>query len=120
MRQPLNIGDLLAFQTFLRLSATRTGQLLNLSQLGADAGITHNTAQSWLSVLEASYVVRRLPPFARNLGKRLVKTPKLHLLDSGLACYLLGIRTPDELRHHPLRGAIFESWVVAEITEGAP
>jgi len=115
VRQALNIGDLLAFQTFLRLTATRTGQLLNLSQLGGDAGITHNTAKSWLGVLEASYLAVRLPPFHRNLGKRLVKTPKLHLLDSGIACYLLGIRTPDELRLHPLRGAIFESWVVSEI-----
>ena len=59
----------------------------------------------------------RLPPFARNIGKRLVRTPKLHFLDSGLVCYLLGIRTPDELRHHPLRGAIFESWVVSELVK---
>jgi len=115
VRQALKVGDLLAFQTFLRLSATRTGQLLNLSQLGGDVGITHNTAKSWLGVLEASYLAMRLPPFHRNLGKRLVKTPKLHLLDSGIACYLLGIRTPDELRLHPLRGAIFESWVISEI-----
>lgn len=115
VRQALNIGDLLAFQTFLRLAATRTGQLLNLSQLGGDAGITHNTAKSWLGVLEASYLVMRLPPFARNLGKRLVKTPKLHFIDSGIACYLLGIRTPEELRHHPLRGPLFESWVVSEV-----
>ena len=115
LRQTLNVGDLLAFQTFLRLAATRTGQLLNLSQLGGDAGIVHNTAKSWVSVLEASYIAMRLPPFHRNLGKRLVKTPKLHLLDSGIACYLLGIRSPDELRLHPLRGAVFESWVVSEI-----
>jgi len=115
VRQALNIGDLLAFQTFLRLTATRTGQLLNLSQLGGDAGITHNTAKSWLGVLEASYLVMRLPPFARNLGKRLVKTPKLHFIDTGVACYLLGIRTPEELRLHPLRGPLFESWVVSEV-----
>ena len=115
VRQVLGIGDLLAFQTFLRLAAGRTGQLLNLSQLGSDAGITHNTARSWLGVLEASYIAMRLPPFFRNVGKRLVKTPKLHFLDSGLVCFLLGIRSPDELRQHPLRGAVFESWVVAEI-----
>jgi uncharacterized protein len=115
VRQTLNIGDLLAFQTFLALTATRSGQLLNLSQLGGDAGISHNTAKSWIGVLEASYLALRLPPFHGNLGKRLVKTPKLHLLDSGIACYLLGIRTPEELRLHPLRGAIFESWVVVEI-----
>jgi uncharacterized protein len=115
VRQLLQVGDLLAFQAFLRLAAGRTAQLLNLSQLGADAGITHNTARSWIGVLEASYVVFRLPPFHRNIGRRLVKTPKLHFIDTGLACYLLGIRTPDELRLHPLRGAIFESWVVSEI-----
>jgi predicted AAA+ superfamily ATPase len=125
VRQTLNIGDLLAFQTFLRLSAARTGQLLNLSQLGSDAGITHNTAKSWIGVLEASYLALRLPPFHRNVGKRLVKTPKLHLLDSGIACYLLGIRNADELRLHPLRGAIYETWVVSEILKahhnlGAP
>jgi predicted AAA+ superfamily ATPase len=113
----LNVTDLLAFQTFLRLCAGRTGQLLNLSSVGADAGITHNTARSWLSVLEASYLSFRLPPYFRNLGKRLLKTPKLHFHDSGLVCYLLGIRSPDELRHHPLRGAIFESWVLSEIVK---
>lgn len=115
VRQTLNVGDLLAFQTFLRLAAARSGQLLNLSQLGGDAGIAHNTVKSWIGVLEASYLATRLPPFHRNIGKRLVKTPKLHWLDSGVACYLLGIRTPEELRLHPLRGAIFESWVVSEL-----
>jgi predicted AAA+ superfamily ATPase len=115
VRQMLAIGDLLAFQTFLRMAATRTGQLLNLSQLGADAGVSHNTAKSWIGVLEASYVLTRVPPFFRNLGKRLVKTPKLHFLDTGLACYLLGIRSARELEAHPLRGAIFESWVVSEV-----
>jgi uncharacterized protein len=114
VRQVLAVGDLLAFQTFLRIAATRTGQLVNLSQLGADAGVTHNTAKSWLGILEASYIAVRVAPFFRNVGKRLVKTPKLHFLDSGLACYLLGIRTPRELEAHPLRGAIFESWVVSE------
>lgn len=115
VRQVLSVGDLLTFQTFLRLAATRTGQLLNLSQLGADAGITHNTAKSWLGVLEASYLVARVPPFFRNIGKRLAKTPKLHFLDTGLVCYLLGIRSAPELQAHPLRGAVFESWVVSEV-----
>jgi predicted AAA+ superfamily ATPase len=115
VRQLLAIGDLLAFHTFVGLAASRTGQLLNLSQLGADAGVSHNTAKSWIAVLEASYLVARLPPFSRNLGKRLTKTPKLHFLDSGLVCHLLGIREPRELRAHPLRGAVFESWVVSEV-----
>lgn len=117
VRQMLNVSDLLAFQTFLRLCAGRTGQIVNLSALGADAGVTHNTARSWLGVLDASYVCFRLSPYYRNVGKRLLKTPKLHFHDSGLVCYLLGIRSPDELRHHPLRGAIFESWVLSEIVK---
>jgi predicted AAA+ superfamily ATPase len=115
VRAILSVGDLLAFQTFLRLCAGRTGQLVNFSALAADAGVTHNTARSWLSVLEAGYVAWRLPAFHNNLSKRLVKTPKLHFIDSGLACYLLGIRSADQLRNHPLRGAIFETWVASEI-----
>jgi hypothetical protein len=115
VRQILNVTDLTTFQTFLRLCAGRTGQLLNLSQLGADCGISHNTARAWLTVLEAGYVAFRLAPFHANLPKRLIKTPKLHFHDSGLLCYLLGIQSPEQLRHHPLRGAIFESWAVSEI-----
>jgi predicted AAA+ superfamily ATPase len=115
VRTILNVGDLVAFQTCLRLCAGRVGQLVNLSSLGADAGVTHATAKSWLSVLEAGYVAWRLPPFHANVSKRLIKTPKLHFVDSGLACYLLGIRSPDQLRDHPLRGAVFETWVVSEI-----
>lgn len=115
VRQILNVGDLLAFQTFLRLAAGRSAQLLNLSALGADAGVTHATARAWLSVLEASFVAHRLPPFHSSLTTRLVKTPKLHFYDSGLLCFLLGIRSPAQLREHPLRGPIFETWVAAEI-----
>lgn len=118
VRQLLNVGDLLAFQTFLRMCATRSGQLLNLSGLGADCGVNHGTARAWLSVLETSFLVHRLPVFAANLGKRLVKTPKLHFLDSGLLCFLLGIQAAGQLRRHPLRGAIFESWVAAEVLKG--
>lgn len=115
VRQLLNVVDLTAFETFLALAAARTSQLLDHSRIGSDVGITQPTARRWLTVLEASYLVFRLPPFFRNLGKRLVKTPKLHFFDSGLLCYLLGIRTVEQLRYHPLRGAIFESWVVSEI-----
>ncbi len=115
VRQVLRVGDLLAFQAFLRACAARAGQLLNLSGLAADCGITHHTARAWLSVLETGFIAFRVPPLHRNLGKRLVKTPKLHFYDSGLLCYLLGIRSPEQLRLHPLRGAIFESWTVAEI-----
>lgn len=114
VRQLLNVGDLAAFQTFMRLCASRTAQLVNLSGLAGDVGISHNTARSWLSVLEASYLVTRLQPRVPNISKRQVRTPKLHFLDTGLVCYLLGISTPDQLQNHPLRGPIFESWVVSE------
>ncbi len=115
VRQVLNVVDLAAFQTFLRLCAGRTGQLLNLSSLGADAGITHPTVREWLSVLEASFIVFRLQPFFRNLGKRLVRSPKLYFHDTGLLCFLLGIRSVEDLRLHYLRGAIFENWAITEM-----
>ena len=115
VRQMLKVGDLGTFQTFLRLCAGRSGQLLNFSALAADCGVTHGTARAWISVLEASFIVFRLPPFHSSANKRLVKTPKLHFYDSGLLCFLLGIRAPEQLAAHPLRGAIFETWVAAEI-----
>lgn len=115
VRQILNVTDLATFTTFLRLCAGRSGQELNTVALGADAGISHNTARAWLSVLEASYLCARLPAWHRNFRKRVVKAPKLHFLDSGLHCHLLGIRDPGQLQHHPLRGAVFESWVHAEV-----
>ena len=117
VRQLLAIADLTTFTTFLRLAAGRTAQELNLSSLADDVGVAHNTIRSWISVLEAGYIVFRVPAWHRNRGKRLVKAPKLHWFDSGLVCHLLGIRDADQLRHHPLRGAIFESWVAAEITK---
>ncbi|MFG0284762.1 MAG: ATP-binding protein [Phycisphaerales bacterium JB039] len=115
VRSISNIGDLAAFQRFVELSAGRTSQLLNYSTLAADCGITQPTAKSWMSVLEASFIAYRLPAFSSNIRKRLVKAPKLHFYDTGLVCWLLGIRTPEQLRTHPLRGAIFETWVVSEI-----
>jgi hypothetical protein len=108
------VGDLAIFQRFVELCAGRTGQLVNFLSLASDCGVTQPTAKAWLGVLEASYLVFRLPPYHRNLGKRLVKTPKLHFYDTGLACWLIGIRTPEQLRTHPLRGPIFETWVVSE------
>ncbi|MGM0578072.1 MAG: ATP-binding protein [Myxococcota bacterium] len=115
VRQVVNVSDLETFTTFVRLCAGRTGQVLNLSALGGDCGVSHNTARSWLSVLETSFILLRLPAWHRTRRKQLTKSPKLHFVDSGLACNLLGIRSPEELRHHPLRGAIFESWVVSQI-----
>ena len=110
-----NIGDLTTFQRFVELCAGRTSQLLNYSSLAADTGISQPTAKAWLSVLETSFIAFRLAPFHANVRKRLVKMPKLHFYDTGLVCWLLGIRSEDQLRSHPLRGAIFETWVVSEI-----
>jgi uncharacterized protein len=115
VRQLLNISDLSRFTTFLRLCAAHTAQELNLSALGADAGISHNTANAWLSVLEASFLCCRLPAWHRNINKQIVKAPKLHFFDTGLVCHLLGIKEPAQLRHHPLRGAVFETWVFSEL-----
>ena len=115
VRQALNVGDLQAFTGFLKLCAGRTAQEINLSRLGSDAGISHNTARAWLSVMETSYIIHRLPAWHVNIRKQLVKAPKLHFFDSGLLCYLLGIREPEQLRLHPLRGAVFESWAVSEL-----
>lgn len=115
LRQLVNVRDLGSFRRFVRMCAARTGQLLNLSSLAADCGITHNTAKAWISVLEASYIVHLLPPYHRNFGKRLVKTHKLYFVDPGLAAALVGISAAQELAIHPMRGALFETWVVAEL-----
>jgi predicted AAA+ superfamily ATPase len=115
VRQLVAVRDLSTFQTFVRMCAARTGQLLNLASLGADCGISAVTARHWLTVLESSYVVTLLRPHHRNLGKRLVKTPKLYFLDSGLAAWLLGIQNAQALETHAARGALFETWVVSEL-----
>jgi len=115
VRQMINVHDLSAIQRFVRMCAGRTGQLTNLSALASDCGVTHNTAKAWLSVLEASYIVHLLQPHHRNFAKRLVKTPKLYFYDTGLACWLLGIRAPAQLDAHAQRGALFETWAVGEL-----
>lgn len=115
VRQLLNVGDLEAFSTFLRLCAGRSAQEVVLGALGSDAGITQPTARAWLSVLETSFLCHRLPAWHRNVRKQTIKAAKMHFLDSGLMCFLLGIRSAEQLRTHPLRGAVFETWVAAEI-----
>ena len=115
VRQVLNVSDLALFQRFVLMCAARSGQLLNLNSLAADCGISQPTARRWLTVLQASYVVALLPPYHRNFGKRLVKSPKLYFLDTGLLCHLLRIADPLTLQTHALRGAIFETWVVTEV-----
>ena len=114
VRSVLNVGDIETFGRFMRLCAGRCGQLLNLSGLGSDCGVSHVTVKRWLSVLEASFIVALLRPHHRNFGKRLIKSPKLYFLDTGLLCYLLQIHGPEELFHRAERGAIFESFVVSE------
>jgi uncharacterized protein len=115
VRQLLRVGDLRAFTNFLQLCAGGTAGETHLSRLGADAGVSHNTAKAWLSVLEATYLVFRVPGWHPTFRKQVVKSAKLHFVDTGVASYLLGIREPDQLRTHPLRGALFESWVAAEL-----
>ncbi|AQT67962.1 hypothetical protein STSP2_01114 [Anaerohalosphaera lusitana] len=111
----VNVGDEMAFMKFLRGAAARTGQLLNVAELGRDAGITHNTAKRWLSVLEASGLVFLLQPYHGNFTKRLVKTPKLYFMDTGLAAYLTQWTTPETLEAGAASGAFFETWAMTEI-----
>ena len=117
VRQLITVRDLSQFQTFVKMCAARSGQLLNLTTLGADCGISSVTAKHWLSVLEASYIVMLLQPHHRNFGKRLVKAPKLYFCDVGLAAWLLGIRDVSTLDTHSARGALFETYVVSELTK---
>lgn len=118
LHQLVNVRDMKTFQLFLRMCAARTGQLINLSSLANDCGITHNTAKAWLSVLEASYLIFFLQPHHRNFSKRMTKSAKLYFYDTGLVCWLLGIQDAAQVLSHSLRGAIFETWVVAELIKG--
>ncbi len=115
VRQALAVRSLRDFDRFLRLLALRTGQLLNAHALATEVGVAATTIQSWLSVLEASGIIVLLRPYFRNAGKRLVKTPKLYFLDTGLCCFLVGIRSAEELQQSSLRGAVFETQVVAQL-----
>lgn len=117
VRSLLNVSDLGTFQRFIRLCAARAGQLVNFSEIGEQAGVSHNTIKSWISILEASCIVFLLKPYHTNFSKRLVKTPKLYFYDSGLLCWLLSIRDATELNLHPMRGNIFESFVISELTK---
>lgn len=108
------IENLSAFEKFVHLVAGRTGQLLNLSSLGSDVGVTHNTIKSWVSLLQTSGIIFLLQPYYTNISKRLNKTPKLYFIDTGLACHLLGINTKDQLLTHPLYGSLFETFIVSE------
>ncbi|HLE86736.1 MAG TPA: ATP-binding protein [Candidatus Brocadiaceae bacterium] len=115
VRDVANIGNLDAFQRFVRLCAGRTGQLLNLSSLASDCGISHTTARHWVSILQAGFIIQLLPPHHENFSKRIIKSPKIYFLDTGLLCYLLRIRETEDIPVHPLKGAIFENFVFSEI-----
>ena len=114
LRQLAAVQDLQRFERFVRLCAGRTGQLLNLSSLGNDAGVTHSTARAWIDLLQSSYIVHLLPPWFANTGKRLVKASKLYFHDVGLACWLLGLRSAAQVVRDPLWGSLFENFVIME------
>jgi predicted AAA+ superfamily ATPase len=115
VRQLIEVQNLSLFQRFLKLCAARCGQLLNMTSLGNDCGVSHKTVAAWLSVLEAGYVVFLLQPHHQNFGKRLVKTPKLYFHDTGLAAHLLGIHDEEHMAIHSARGALFENLVISEL-----
>jgi predicted AAA+ superfamily ATPase len=114
VRQILNIRDLSQFEQFIRLLAGRTGQVLNFQSMGNDIGISGKTLKEWVSVLEASFIVFRLPPYFENFGKRVIKSPKIYFTDTGLLCYLLGIDKPGQVSRDPAFGHLFENLVVIE------
>jgi hypothetical protein len=114
LRNLQNVTNLGAFQTFLKLCAGRVGQLVNFSSLAQDTGISHNTARQWLSLLQESFIIFLLQPYYRNFNKRLIKSSKLYFVDTGLATWLLGINTQEQLKEHYLSGGLFENWIIAE------
>jgi uncharacterized protein len=115
VHQVAAIDDMDAFTRFVGLRAGRVGSLLNASSLGDDVGVTHVTVKRWLSILRASYIVYQLPTHHQNFSKRLIKSPKLYFVDTGLLCHVLGIRKPEDMRNHPLRGPIFENFAINEV-----
>ena len=114
VRQVLKISDVITFQKFLKLCAARVGNLLNYAEIARDCGIDPSTAKEWISVLETSFIVKLLSPYYKSFNKRVIKSPKLYFYDTALICSLLGIKTAEELHIHPMRGAIFESFIISE------
>ena len=113
-RQLVNVSDWQRFETFLRLLAGRIGQVVNLDSLSGDVGVSSTTLKNWLAVLEASFVIFRLPPYYRNFGRRFIRSPKVYFTDVGLAAHLLGISSVSQVGQHPLVGGLFENMVVME------
>ena len=114
VRQLINLRDIVKFETFIRLLAGRIGQLLNQAGLANEVGVSAKTIGDWIAVLEASFILYRLPPYFENFGKRLIKSPKFYFCDTGLAAWLLGIDTVQQCKRDPLRGALFENLVIIE------
>ncbi len=117
IRQIKQITKIDGFLKFLRILAGRTGQELNLSSISEQCGVVHGTIREWISILEASFLIYRLPPYHKNYNKRIVKNPKIYFTDTGLVCSLLGIRDKDQLDYHFLKGALFETFVVTELVK---
>ena len=115
MRQMLEVKNLHAFRTFIRLCAGRIGQVFNKESMANEVGVSSKTIAHWLSILEASYIIFLLPPYFENVGKRLIKSPKLYFCDVGLAAYLLGIETTTQMARDPLRGQLFENLIILEL-----
>lgn len=115
VRQLLNVSDLNTFRQFLEICAGRIGQLVNFSEIGALVGVSYQTVNKWMSVLQTSFIVHTLRPYHQNFNKRIVKTPKLYFYDTGLACALLNLRTVDDLNRHFAKGALFENFIINEI-----
>jgi len=114
LRQLAAVHDLQRFERFVRLCAGRVGQIVNLNSLANDTGVSHVTARAWLDLLQTSYIIHLLPPWFTNSGKRLIKSPKLYFYDVGLACWLLGLRTPEQVMRDPLWGGLFENFILME------
>ena len=114
LRQLININNLSQFHTFLRLCAARIGSIFNASELAGEVGVASNTINAWVSVLEASYIIMRLQPWSENSRKRLTKSPKLYFCDTGLACHLMDIESPEQLSRDKMRGHLFENLIVME------
>jgi Predicted ATPase (AAA+ superfamily) len=119
VRALIQLRDLSQFQQFLTLLAGRVGQVVNLTSLSSDVGVSTTTIRNWISVLKASYVLFELPPFFENIRKRVIKSPKIFFTDVGLAAFLLGIHTPEQASRDPLRGSLYENLVIADIVKGA-
>lgn len=115
LRQIIQVKDLMQFEKFVLILAGRIGKILNMDEIGGEVGASSHTVKNWISLLESSFIISRLPPYFENFGKRMIKSPKLYFNDLGLACYLLGIETEMQLQRDPLRGHLFENMVYLEL-----